>query len=157
MKDVIRAIYNDFNPYMTNLFRCVGSPKEFVKFIDKKNPPLQKKGEPELSQPCHDFFYQCKEDLFYTDFAIKEIRKLLEDKSIVGKHRKALNEVLTHGRAIRQCDNNSKRDIFGDKIKAGSNKDQAKAMKYAYILTTAFSGIDPVDSEFQDYKGKVWI
>jgi len=147
------AIYNDFNPYMTNLFRCASNPKTFSKFIDKKDPPLQTKGKPELSQACHDFFYQCKEDLFYTDFAIKKIREVLEDKSIVGKHRKALNEALTHARTTRQCNNNSERDVFGDKIKAG-RKDQAKAMKYAYILTSAFSGIDPVDSEFQDYKGK---
>ena len=153
-KRIDKAIYNDFNPFMANLFRCASDPKTFTKFIDKKNPPLQTKGKPELSEACRNYFYQCKEELFYTDFAIKEIRKLLEDKSIVGKHRKALNEALTHARAIRQCDNNSKRDIFGDKIKSGGKKDQAKAMKYAYILTTAFSGIDPVDSEFQDYKGK---
>jgi len=60
---------------------------------------------------------------------------------------------LTHARATRQCNNNNLRDAFGDKVKSGK-KDQAAAMKYAYILTTAFSGIDPVDSEFQDYKGK---
>ena len=129
------------------------SPKTFSKFIDKKNPPLQTKGKPELSQPCKDFFYECKETLFYTDYAIKKLRNVLEDKSIIGKHRKALNEALTHARATRQCNNNSMRDVFGDKVKAGK-KDQAAAMKYAYILTTAFSGIDPVDSEFQDYKGK---
>ena len=28
------------------------------------------------------------------------------------------------------------------------------AIEYAYVLTCSFSGIDPVDSEFQDYKGK---
>ena len=147
------AIYNDFNPYMANLFRCASDPKVFSKYIDKKNLPLQMKGKPELSQRCSDFFYQCKEDLFYTDFAIKKLREVLEDKSIVGKHRKALNEALTHARATRQCNNNNIRDSFGDKVKAG-RKDQTAAMKYAYILTSSFSGIDPVDSEFQDYKGK---
>ena len=148
-----KAIYNDFNPYMTNLFRCASSPQTFSKFIDKKNPPLQTKGKPDLSQPCKDFFYECKETLFYTDFAIKKIRNVLEDKNITGKHRKALNEALTHARATRQCNNNSIRDAFGDKVKTGWRVQNA-AMKYAYILTSAFSGIDPVDSEFQDYKGK---
>ena len=148
-----KAIYNDFSPYMSNLFRCASSPKQFTKFIDKKNPPLQIKGKPELSQPCKDFFYECKETLFYTDFAIKKIRNVLEDKGITGKHRKALNAALTFARANRQCKNNNLRAAFGDKIKAG-RKDQAAAMKYAYILTCSFSGINPVDSEFQDYKGK---
>ena len=41
-----KAIYNDWNPFMTNLFRCASNPKEFVKFIDKKNPPLQTRGKP---------------------------------------------------------------------------------------------------------------
>ena len=148
-----KAIYNDFNPYMTNLFRCASSPQTFSKFIDKKNLPLQTKGKPELSQPCKDFFYECKEALFYTDYAIKKIRNVLEDKNITGKHRKALNEALTHARATRQCNNNSIRDAFGDKVKTGWRVQNA-AMRYAYILTSAFSGIDPVDSEFQDYKGK---
>jgi len=152
-KNVDSVIYNDINPYSVNLFRCASDPKTFSKFIDKKNPPLQTKGKPELSQPCKDFFYDCKETLFYTDYAIKKIRNVLEDKSITGKHRKALNEALTFARANRQCNNNNLRDVFGEKIKAGK-KDQAAAMKYAYILTSAFSGIDPVDSEFQDYKGK---
>ena len=147
------VIYNDFNPYMTNLFRCASTPKPFSKFIDKKKPPLQEKGKPELSDACHDYFYECKEHLFYTDFAIKKIREILEDKSITGKHRKALNEALTHARATRQCNNNSQRDDFGYKVKIG-RKDQVSAMKYAYVLTSSFSGIDPVDSEFQDYKGK---
>ena len=147
------VIYNDFNPYMTNLFRCASTPKPFSKFIDKKKPPLQEKGKPQLSDDCCDYFYECKEHLFYTDFAIKKIREVLEDKSIAGKHRKALNEALTHARATRQCNNNSQRDDFGYKVKIG-RKDQVSAMKYAYVLTSSFSGIDPVDSEFQDYKGK---
>ena len=138
---------------MTNLFRCASSPKQFSRFIDEKNPPLQQKGKPELSNDCRAFFNKCKEDLFYTDFAIKKLREILQDKSITGKHRKSLNEALTHARATRQCNNNNIRDAFGSKVKEG-RKDQATAMKYAYILTSAFSGIDPVDSEFQDYKGK---
>ena len=159
-KDVKIAVYNDFNPYMTNLFRCISDPKTFAKFIDKKNPPLQTKGKPELSEACHDFFGKCKRDLFFTDFAIKKIRKVLEDKSITGEDRKALNDALTHARATRQCQNNYKRDIFSLIMKTPNikthmdKKDQVKAMKYAYILTCSFSGIDPVDSEFQDYKGK---
>ena len=148
-----KIIYNDFNPYMVNLFRCASNPKVFSKFIDEKNLPLQTKGKPELSEECSKFFYDCKEDLFATDSGIKTVREVLENKSITGKHRKALNEMLTHGRATRQCKNNNKRDDFGDKVKA-NKKDQSKAMKYAYILTCSFSGIDPVDSEFQDYKGK---
>ena len=148
-----KPIYNDFSPYMTNLFRCASDPKVFAKYIDRRDLPLQTKGKPELSQPCKDFFYECKETLFYTDYAIKKIRSVLEDKSITGKHRKALNEALTHARATRQCNNNSMRDVFGDKVKAGK-KDQPAAIRYAYILTSSFSGIDPVDSEFQDYKGK---
>jgi len=86
-----KVIYNDFSPFMSNLFRCASDPKTFSKFIDKKNPPLQTKGKPELSQPCKDFFYDCKETLFYTDYAIKKLRNVLEDKSITGKHRRALN------------------------------------------------------------------
>ena len=35
----------------------VTSGGELIKYIDKKNPPLQIKGQPELSQPCKDFFY----------------------------------------------------------------------------------------------------
>ena len=27
-------IYNDFNPYMVNLYRCASNPKQFSKFID---------------------------------------------------------------------------------------------------------------------------
>ena len=148
-----KAVYNDFNPYMTNLFRSASTPKALSKYIDSKEIPLQEKGKPELSQACHNYFYECKEILFYTDFAIKKLREILEDKSITGKHRKALNEALTHARATRQCNNNNIRDGFGERVKAG-RKDQNVAMRYAYILTSAFSGIDPVDSEFQDYKGK---
>ena len=127
-----KAIYNDFNPYMTNLFRCASDPKVFVKYIDKKNPPLQIKGQPELSQPCKDFFYECKESLFYTDFAIKKLREILEDKNIIGKHRKALNEALTYARATRQSNNNNFRDDFGAKVKCGK-KDQVAALKLSLI------------------------
>lgn len=148
-----KAIYNDFNPYMTNLFRCASTPKPFSKFIDSKNIPLQEKGNPELSDSCRDYFHHCKEHLFATDSGIKTVREILENKSITGKHRKALNEMLTYGRTTRHCKNNNKRDDFGHKVKIG-RKDQVAAMKYAYILTSSFSGIDPVDSEFQDYKGK---
>ena len=148
-----QAIYNDFNPYMTNLFRCASDPKTFSKFIDSKNIPFQEKGKPELSDACRDEFYRCKKDLFYTDWWVKNIRQQLKNKDIKGEDRKAANEGLVDARANRQKQINEKRDKFGAKIKAGK-KDQAAAMKYAYILTCSFSGIDPVDSEFQDYKGK---
>ena len=36
-----KAVYNDFNPYMTNLFRCASTPKPFSKFIDSKNKYTQ--------------------------------------------------------------------------------------------------------------------
>ena len=63
-----KAIYNDFNPYMTNLFRCASDPKTFSKFIDSKNIPLQEKGRPELSDDCREEFYRCKKDIcFDTD------------------------------------------------------------------------------------------
>ena len=56
-----KIIYNDFNPYMVNLFRCASNPKVFSKFIDEKNPPLQTKGKPELSEECSKFFYDIVE------------------------------------------------------------------------------------------------
>ena len=65
------AIYNDFNPYMTNLFRCASNPKTFSKFIDKKDPPLQTKGKPELSQACHDFFINVKKIYFILTLLLK--------------------------------------------------------------------------------------
>ena len=61
-KRVDKVIYNDFNPYMTNLFRCSSNPKTFSKFINSKNIPVQTKGQPELSEECSEFFYKCKEN-----------------------------------------------------------------------------------------------
>ena len=49
-----KPIYNDFSPYMTNLFRCASDPKVFAKYIDRRDIPLQTKGKPELSQSCND-------------------------------------------------------------------------------------------------------
>ena len=59
---------------------------------------------------------------------------------------------------------NAKRTIinlsakFGKQIVKADGLDQKVAqkvaMQYAYILTCSFSGINPVYSEFQDYKGK---
>lgn len=152
-KRVDKIIYNDFNPYMTNLFRCSSDPKTFSKFINSKNIPVQTKDHPELSDECSDFFYKCKKDLFATDFAVKTIRKILEDKSIVKKDRKSMNETVEFARNKRVERNNEIRDKFGEKIK-NDKKDQTIAMKYAYIIACSFSGIDPVDAEFQDYKGK---
>ena len=152
-KDVNRVIYNDFNPYMANLFRCASNPKQFVKFIDVKNPPLQTKGIPELSDECRQFFYQCKNGLFATDVAIKKLREILKDKSIVKKERKNLNDILRMARTRRDKDNRWITDKFASLVQGG-RKDQNTALKYAYIITSSFSGIDPVDSEFQDYKGK---
>ncbi len=148
-----KIIYNDINPYMVNLFRCASNPKVFSKFIDEKNPPLQTKGKPELSQACRDFFYQCKEDLFDSDKDIRVLRESLKDKSHNRKERRKLNRSLQRARADRVSDINEIKEDFGDKVKRGK-KDQGAAMKYAYVLTCSFSGIDPVDSEFQDYEGK---
>ena len=165
-----KAIYNDFNPYMVNLFRCASDPKTFSKFIDNKNIPLQKKGRPELSKECSDFFYQCKKELFGRN----ALRKFLMDKtnrvsmadyiheleggvSTIDKIEKDILAEINY--CIRQlrnrtADNQEKsRNKIREKISLGK-KDQSIAMKYAYILACSFSGIDPVDSEFQDYKGK---
>ena len=66
-----KAVYNDFNPYMTNLFKCVSTPKVLSKYIDSKEIPLQEKGKPELSQSCYNYFdckgvtYQKTSGLFY--------------------------------------------------------------------------------------------
>jgi len=148
-----KVIYNDFNPYMTNLFRCASTPKPFSKFIDKKSPPLQEKGKPELSDACCDYFYQCKKDLFDSDDDIRTLRERLKNKSLDKKDRRKNNRTLQRARADRISTINEIKEDFGDKVKIG-RKDQVAAMKYAYVLTSSFSGIDPVDSEFQDYKGK---
>jgi len=148
-----KAVYNDFNPYMTNLFRCASDPKTFSKFIDSKNIPLQEKGKPELSDACYDYFYECQKKLFWPSSAIKTLRRELKKEDLKGDDRKAHNELVNAGRMQRQNHINAKKDTFSKKIKAGK-KDQLAAMRYAYILTCSFSGIDPVDSEFQDYKGK---
>ena len=148
-----KAVYNDFNPYMTNLFRCSSAPKTFSKFIDSKNIPLQEKGKPELSDACRDKFYECKKYLFDSDIDVKVLREKLKDKSLDKKDRRKLNRQLQRSRADRVTDINEIKEDFGEKVKAG-RKDQIAAMKYAYVLTCSFSGIDPVDSEFQDYKGK---
>ena len=205
-----KIIYNDFNPYMVNLFRCASEPELFSKFIDEEKVPRQKKGQPELSKSCKDFFDKCKKGLFDgdTDDAIKKITKTLREdpnldtKLIVDQLRKLRKELkiikdedeenteLTKqqkeerinpikdqidklliekkrrlsARAIklkekkeliekREKNNNDLRDKFGEQI-ANHVPDQKAAMQYAYILTCSFSGIDPVYSEFQDYKGK---
>ena len=209
-----KAIYNDFNPYMTNLFRCASSPKTFSKFIDSKNIPLQEKGKPEMSQACYDYFYKCKESVFYNNVAaaadtkIKDIREelrtssdldikpitcqikkvreeiktlkeelerdsektkkqkeevqrplkdklnnLLKVKKDIKENRTKKNKKLIDARASRQHEINEERDVFGEKVEEGA-KDLMTAIEYAYVLTCSFSGIDPVDSEFQDYKGK---
>tara|TARA_R110000824_G_scaffold389114_1_gene585026 strand:+ start:247 stop:1359 length:1113 start_codon:yes stop_codon:yes gene_type:complete len=209
-KKVDKVIYNDVNPYMTNLFRCASDPKTFSKFIDEEKIPRQKRGYPELSKPCKEFFDKCKRELFDgdTDAAIKKITKTLcedpnlDTKQIVDQLRKLreelkiikdedeknieltnqskeerinsikdkINKLLTEkkcklsARAIklkekneliekREKNNNDLRDKFGEQI-ANHVPDQKAAMRYAYILTCSFSGINPVYSEFQDYKGE---
>ena len=165
-----KAVYNDFNPYMVNLFRCASDPKTFSKFIDNKNIPLQEKGKPELSKECSDFFYQCKKELFGRNalkkFLMDKQTRLqmatyihaLEggdstidkiDKDILAEINYCINQ-LRNRTANKQEESRNK---IGEKIALGK-KDQSIAMKYAYILACSFSGIDPVDSEFQDYKGK---
>jgi len=73
------------------------------------------------------------------------------------KRRKFARDILLKEknelRKEREENNNKLRDKFGKKI-AEDDPDQEVAMQYAYILTCSFSGIDPVYSEFQDYKGK---
>ena len=51
-----KIIYNDFNPYMTNLFRCASKPESFKEFIDEEVIPRQKKGHPKLSEKCKEYF-----------------------------------------------------------------------------------------------------
>ena len=209
-KRVDCAIYNDFNPYMTNLFRCASKPESFSKFINDEEIPRQKKGFPKLGESCHNFFDKCKRELFDgdTDDAIKKITKTLREdpnldtKLIADQLRKLreelkiikdedeknieltnqpkeerinpikdkINKLLTEKKRrlstrasllkeknelkeVHEKNNNKLRDKFGKKI-AEDDLDQEVAMQYAYILTCSFSGIDPVYSEFQDYKGK---
>ena len=142
-------IYNDFNPYMVNLYRCASSPKQFSKFIDSKNVPLQSGENKSSLDECRQFFYQCKDDMFATTFAIQTLRKLLEDKSIVKKERKSLNETLEFARKRRVEINGQISEKFGEKIKAG-RKDQMAAMQYVFLLTNCFSGASAVESTFTD-------
>ena len=71
------------------------------------------------------------------------------DKDILAEINYCINQ-LRNRTANKQEESRNK---IGEKIALGK-KDQSIAMKYAYILACSFSGIDPVDSEFQDYKGK---
>ena len=90
-----KAIYNDFNPYMTNLFRCASDPKTFSKFIDSKDIPLQKKGKPEFSQACFNYFYKCKESVFYNkDAAAADIEIKILGKNYVQLPNWILNLLL---------------------------------------------------------------
>ena len=142
-------IYNDFNPYMVNLYRCASNPKQLSKFIDSKNVPLQSGENKSTLDECRKFFYQCKDDMFASTFAITTLRKILEDKSIVKKERKALNETLDFARKRRTEVNGQISEKFGEKIKAG-RKDQMAAMQYVFLLTNCFSGASAVESTFTD-------
>lgn len=144
-----KHIYNDFNPYMVNLYRCSSSPKQFSKFIDSKNVPLQSGENKSSLDECRKFFYQCKDNMFASTFAIKTLRKILEDKSIVKKERKALNEALDFARKRRTESNGQISEKFGEKIKAG-RKDQMAAMQYVFLLTNCFSGAAAVEATFTD-------
>ena len=130
-------IYNDFNPYMVNLYRCASNPKQFDKFINEKNPPLQSGPDKRPLEECRDFFYHCKENMFATTFAIQTLRKLLEDKSIVKKERKSLNETLEFARKRRVELNTEISEKFGEKIKAG-RKDQMAAMQYVSLIDVEY-------------------
>jgi len=164
-----KVIYNDFNPYMVNLFRCASEPKKFMKFIESKNPPVQTKGKPELSKECNNYFYQCKKEMFGRN----ALKKFLSDKasrlkmaqfihhfeggeSSINKIEKdilaEINYCINQLRERTANKQQTSRNKIRDKIALGK-KDQAIAMKYAYILACSFSGVDPVDAEFQDYKG----
>ena len=142
-------IYNDFNPYMVNLYRCASNPKQLSKFIDSKNVPLQSGENKSPLDECRKFFYQCKDDMFASTFAITTLRKILEDKSIVKKERKALNETLDFARKRRTEINGQISEKFGEKIKAG-RKDQMAAMQYVFLLTNCFSGAAAVEATFTD-------
>ena len=146
---VDQAIYNDFNPYMTNVYRCASNPKQFSKFIGTKNVPLQSGPEKSPLDECRRFFNQCKDNMFATNFAVKKLREILEDKSIVKKERKSLNEAVELARSRRVDLNNEIRDKFGEKIRAG-RKDQMSALQYIFLLTNCFSGASAVDATFTD-------
>ena len=203
-----KAIYNDFNPYMTNLFLCTSKPETFSNFIDSEKLPLQTKGIPVLSKKCKKYFRTCKENdeggLFHPEkeiralkekldndsdlddkpisCSIKEIKekikkleedsektkeqkeeikkslrsrlpKLYEQRREIRKKRAKVRKKYNSAKADRQSYNNELRDEFGEEIEI-SGKNMMAALQYAYILTCSFSGIDPVDSDFQDYKGK---
>ena len=79
--------------------------------------------------------------------------KLYEQRREIRNKRAKVRKEYQYAKAERQCINNELRDKFGEKIEM-SGKDMKAALQYAYILTCSFSGIDPVDSDFQDYKGK---
>ena len=51
-----KAVYNDFNPYMTNIFRCSSTPTQFSKFVDSKNIPLQSGPEKSTLDECRQVF-----------------------------------------------------------------------------------------------------
>ena len=142
-------IYNDVNPYMVNLYRCASSPKQLSKFIDSKNVPLQSGENKSPLDECRQFFYQCKHDMFASTFAITTLRKILEDKSIVKKERKALNETLDFARKRRTEINGQISEKFGEKIKTG-RKDQMAAMQYVFLLTNCVSGAAAVEATFTD-------
>ena len=142
-------IYSDVNPFMVNLYRCASNPKQLSKFIDSKNVPLQSGENKSPLDECRKFFYQCKDDMFASTFAITTLRKILEDKSIVKKERKALNETLDFARKRRTEVNGQISEKFGEKIKAG-RKDQMAAMQYVFLLTNCFSGAAAVEATFTD-------
>ena len=142
-------IYSDVNPFMVNLYRCASNPKQLSKFIDSKNVPLQSGENKSPLDECRKFFYQCKDDMFASTFAIATLRKILEDKSIVKKERKALNETLDFARKRRTEINGQISEKFGEKIKAG-RKDQMAAMQYVFLLTNCFSGAAAVEATFTD-------
>ena len=134
---------------MVNLYRCASNPKQFSKFIDSKNVPLQSGENKSPLDECRQFFYQCKDDMFASTFAITTLRKILEDKSIVKKERKSLNEALEFARKRRVEINSQISEKFGEKIKAG-RKDQMDAMQYVFLITNCFSGAAAVEATFTD-------
>jgi len=142
-------IYNDFNPYMVNMWRCASNPKQFNKFIEERNPPLQSGETKSPLDVCREYFHACKDEMFASTFAVKKIRECLENKSIDKKQRKSLNEALNFARQRRDELNTEIREHFGQKIKAG-RKDQNAAMKYVFLLTNCFSGASAVEATFTD-------
>ena len=169
-KRVDKVIYNDFNPHMVNLFRCIRIPdKKFENFICDNQPPVQKVEDEssaiQTSRECLEYFNECKEILFGSDKEIEDKKNELK-KYPVGKEvdkdkrkentqkRREINKEIKEKKLKRDGGINKKIADFKKDINRDAAPKWEEAMRYAYIVCCSFSGIDPVYSKFQDYKGK---